>query len=530
MIWAAVGEDRNLLYALSWNAAQDAKLAIDANTREILDANPAAERLTGFRREELVSRRAEELEPDEERQRFRAEFRAAAGDPATLKGFHVERGDGRAVPVTIHCSEMWTLAGRLIVICVVRDISEHVERERKLSAQNWALRAYADAAQALVKAQTVQGLLESICHAIVSESAYLAAYVGVAEEGERKPIRVKASAGRGIGYLEGLRLSWSEDEPEGKGPTGICVRTNQLQIMEDSETSPVYGPWRERGRQFGIRSSISIPLGGEMGWRGALVVYSPEPRAFEGEPVEVFERLAQEIVHGVRSLNKDQLLVNERQNLARTQAELNMALSGMVGPIIAAMEMRDPYTAGHQSRVAEIACAIGKRMGWSDDRMHGLRLAALVHDIGKISIPAEILTKPGKLNSAEWAMICLHPETGYAILKDVPFAWPVAEIVLQHHEKIDGSGYPEGLKGEMILPEARVLSVADILEAMASFRPYRPGIALSLVFEELERQAGKKLDAEAVEACVRMIRERQFSMPGWKLSEPARGKRGAAVQ
>jgi putative nucleotidyltransferase with HDIG domain len=187
----------------------------------------------------------------------------------------------------------------------------------------------------------------------------------------------------------------------------------------------------------------------------------------------------------------------------------------MVAPIVTAMEMRDPYTTGHQSRVAEIACAIGREMGWSEERLQGLRVAALVHDIGKISIPAEILTKPGKLNAAEREMIRGHAETSYAILKDIPFAWPVADIVRQHHEKLDGSGYPLGLKGDAILPEAKVLAVADIVEAMASFRPYRQGIPLDLVLKQIQKEAGELLDPEIVRVCVALFSEKHYFVQGW---------------
>jgi HD-GYP domain-containing protein (c-di-GMP phosphodiesterase class II) len=163
--------------------------------------------------------------------------------------------------------------------------------------------------------------------------------------------------------------------------------------------------------------------------------------------------------------------------------------------------------------VADIAVAMGRELGWPEEQLHGLRVAALVHDIGKISIPAEILTKPGKLNAAERAMINMHPETGYFILKDIPFVWPIAEIVRQHHEKLDGSGYPLGLRGNAILPEARVLAVADIVEAMTAYRPYRPGIALDTVLKEMEAQAGPLLDAEAVRVCVALFREKRLVLP-----------------
>jgi HD-GYP domain-containing protein (c-di-GMP phosphodiesterase class II) len=142
--------------------------------------------------------------------------------------------------------------------------------------------------------------------------------------------------------------------------------------------------------------------------------------------------------------------------------------------------------------------------------LHGLQVAAQVHDIGKISIPAEILTKPTRLTAGEWALIHEHPETGYTILKDIPFAWPIAEIVRQHHEKLDGSGYPAGLKGDAILPEAKILAVADMVEAMGSHRPYRQAIKMHLVLEQIEKEAGRLLDAEAVRTCAALFREKRL--------------------
>jgi HD-GYP domain-containing protein (c-di-GMP phosphodiesterase class II) len=200
--------------------------------------------------------------------------------------------------------------------------------------------------------------------------------------------------------------------------------------------------------------------------------------------------------------------------LANTQRQLTEALSAMVAPMVAAMEMRDPYTAGHESRVADIAVAIGKEMCWSEERLHGLRVAAQVHDIGKISIPAEILTKPTRLTAGEWALIREHPETGYTILKDIPFAWPIAEIVREHHERLDGSGYPRGLKADEILPEAKILAVADMVEAMASHRPYRPAIKLNIVLQQLQKDAGSLLDAEAVRVCAALFRQKRLILPG----------------
>jgi HD-GYP domain-containing protein (c-di-GMP phosphodiesterase class II) len=312
-------------------------------------------------------------------------------------------------------------------------------------------------------------------------------------------------------------MSWSEDVPEGQGPTGICIRTNEVQIMKDSDSSPSFKAWRKQARKFGIRSTVSIPLCIEGGWRGAMVMCAATPNAFEPVAIEVFQHLAKQTESGVRAVHQEQLLQVQQENLTKMQTQLTEAMSAMVAPIVLAMEMRDPYTAGHQSRVADIAVAIGEEMGWPEGRLHGLRVAAQVHDIGKISIPAEILTKPGQLNAAERAMINTHSDTAYTILKDVPFDWPIAEIVRQHHEKLDGSGYPRGLKADAILPEAKILAVADIVEAMASYRPYRSGIPLDVVLKEIESEAGTLLDPEVVRICVSLFREKNFKVPDWKL-------------
>jgi HD-GYP domain-containing protein (c-di-GMP phosphodiesterase class II) len=241
-----------------------------------------------------------------------------------------------------------------------------------------------------------------------------------------------------------------------------------------------------------------------------LIVYSARPKTFKIAPVEVFQRLGVQIVHGIEALEQKQLLDAERRHLEETQRHLTDALSASVSAIVTAMEMRDPYTAGHESRVAQIAYAIGKEMGWPEGRLQGLRMAAMVHDIGKISIPTEILTKPARLSTEEWALVKGHPESSYAILKEIPFTWPIADIVRQHHEKLDGSGYPLGLKADAILPEARVLTVADIVEAMAADRPYRAALGLEVALAEIESQAGTLLDAEVVQTCAGLFRERRL--------------------
>ena len=181
------------------------------------------------------------------------------------------------------------------------------------------------------------------------------------------------------------------------------------------------------------------------------------------------------------------------------------AVSGMV-------ELRDPYTAGHERRVGELAAAIGAEMGLPEARVKGLRLAGYVHDIGKISVPAEILSKPSRLTPMEFELIKEHSQSGYDVLKDVDFPWPVAEIILQHHERLDGSGYPRQLKDGEIIMEARVIAVADVVEAMSSHRPYRPGLGIEAALEEIARNSGKIYDAQVAAACLRLFRDRGYAL------------------
>ena len=184
---------------------------------------------------------------------------------------------------------------------------------------------------------------------------------------------------------------------------------------------------------------------------------------------------------------------------------LNKTVEGTVRAIAATSEMRDPYTAGHQERVSDLATAIATEMRLLDEQVESVRMAGLVHDLGKIKIPAEILGKPGKLSDMEFKLIKLHPQDGFDLLKEVEFPWPLAQIVLQHHEKIDGSGYPNGLKGDEIMIEARILTVADIVEAMSSHRPYRSGLGIDKALSQINQDRGKLLDPQVVDACLRVF-------------------------
>jgi len=196
----------------------------------------------------------------------------------------------------------------------------------------------------------------------------------------------------------------------------------------------------------------------------------------------------------------------------QTVRKLRDAMTPMVKVLVKVVESKDSYTANHQSRVAELASAIAEEMGLPMDRIEGLRLASMVHDIGKIQIPSEILNKPGKLSDIEFELIKTHVTAGYDILKNVDFPWPIARIVLEHHERIDGSGYPNGLTGDKLLVESKILAVADVVEAMSNHRPYRPAMGIDAALAEIEKNKGVLYDPEVVDACLRLFREKGYQI------------------
>jgi PAS domain S-box-containing protein/putative nucleotidyltransferase with HDIG domain len=206
--------------------------------------------------------------------------------------------------------------------------------------------------------------------------------------------------------------------------------------------------------------------------------------------------------------------VSERKHAleeARQSAErLLGAMEHAIQAMAMVVEMRDPHTAGHEQRATQLACAIANEIGLSKEQIYGLRLAGLIHDIGKVRVPAEILMNPDGLSEPEFMMIRAHPRLGYEVLRTIDFDWPVAQIVLQHHERMNGSGYPSGLSGEDIIMEARILGVADVVDAMASHRPYRAALGINKALAEISQNRGVLYDSRVADACLTLFRDKKF--------------------
>lgn len=237
---------------------------------------------------------------------------------------------------------------------------------------------------------------------------------------------------------------------------------------------------------------------------------------FVTKPFQREELLARVRVH----LEVDRLrnhledAVQERTHkLQESQAQQRKTLVDFVAMLGSTVELRDPYTAGHQRRVADLASAIARELQWPSEQIEGLYLASVVHDFGKIRVPTEILCKPGKLKELEFRLVQEHSKTGYDILQSIVFPWPIAQTVYQHHERLNGSGYPQGLHGPDILPEAKVLAVADVVEAMMSHRPYRPSLGPEIALQEIEAHRGVLYEPAVVDTCIRLFREQGYRLP-----------------
>ena len=282
----------------------------------------------------------------------------------------------------------------------------------------------------------------------------------------------------------------------GEGVAGWVARTGESLIVPDAPRDPRFNPEIDAYSGFQTRSILCVPLKIKGRLVGVVEVLNKRTAdGFNPHDLEMLTLLANHIAIALEN--------------AKNYQGIEMVLEQVVTTLSITTEIRDPYTAGHQRRVADLAANLARELGLSEDRVKCLRITGLLHDIGKIVVPAEILSKPGKLSDLEMGLIKMHSQAGHDILQGVEFPWDIATMVLQHHEHLDGSGYPAGLQGEAIMPEARVLAVADAVEAMASHRPYRPGLGLDKALEEISKRRGVWYEVRVVEACLRLF-ERGF--------------------
>lgn len=320
-----------------------------------------------------------------------------------------------------------------------------------------------------------------------------------------KDIDLESEMQQGVKYHHEISNSWEELREEGKraGVTEavykIAIGDNDTAWLKDQANIEVYE-----------QDNICLSL-------GFLTIISKEMEAEDKlkKHHDLLETIVQERTAELTKLNKQlQLEIEEREltqkKLSDSYLQLQQSLDEIVNAMSLTLEERDPYTAGHQRRTTDLSLAIAREMGLPEHETKGLQMAGLIHDMGKISVPGEILSKPGRLNEAELLLIKRHPQVAYEILNQIDFPWAVDQIVLQHHEKLDGSGYPHGLTGDQILIESRILCVADVVETMETHRPYRPSLGRAAALEEISKNRGILYDPEVVDACLKLFKETGF--------------------
>jgi PAS domain S-box-containing protein/putative nucleotidyltransferase with HDIG domain len=436
---------------------------------------------------------------------------ACKGDKAFKWEYRIRKKDGEIRWVQDLVQIFIDSAGKIDHVSgILFDITERKQAEERLTRTTRALRALSACNQALGRAINEMDFLTEVCQIIVQEGGYPLAWVGYAQQDEVRSVVPVAHAGVEELIFDWIKITWGDDE-HGQSPGGMAIKTGQTQVARDILHDPVFAPWHEEWGRREFETIIALPLIVDKQTIGILDIFGRDAEAFDPEEVSLLEELAGEVAFGIWSLRTD---VDRRRAEAEVQQSLERlreALDGTVSAIINIGETRDPYTAGHQQRVAQLACAIAREIGFPAERVEGMRVLGCLHDIGKIAVPAEILSKPGKLSDIEFNLIKDHSRMGYEILQDINFPWPVAAAILQHHERLNGSGYPHGISGPDIIPEAKILSVADVVEAMASHRPYRAALGLDRALEEISRNRGVLYDPEAVDICLNLFKEKNFS-------------------
>jgi PAS domain S-box-containing protein/putative nucleotidyltransferase with HDIG domain len=481
----------------------------DVNSVYMISNNSYAEDL-GINAIDIVGKTDFDFFPPELAARYQSDDKRVMAEKAVITVEEPYQTKGRDLWIQTTKAPMFDQNGNVSgVVVIFDDITQHKMDLELIHRRTWALEALGRSNKALIFAKTENELIHKVCESITYQDFYLLAWFGWAIHDEKQSISIVASSGSASKYVDDLQVSWGDNEL-GNGPTGKSIRLGLAQINNILSQNIAFSPWKSKAEKLGIRSSVSLPVRIEGKVAGALTVYAKDVNAFGSDEVELFEELAAHLGYGIES--RRTALAYEAELFSREQQArlLEKSMEDALMAISSTLEYRDPYTAGHQKNVADLSVIIGRELGLDESRIHGLYLAAIVHDIGKIQLPTEILVKPTKLSPQEFRLIQTHPEVGYNILSKIDFPWPLAEIIRQHHEYLDGSGYPRGLKADEILFESKILTVADIVESMSSDRPYRPALGIDVSITQINSMRGNKLDERVVDACIAVLKRDEY--------------------
>ena len=433
------------------------------------------------------------------------------GKPYAVR-YRVMHPDGAVHWIYSHGDVVLDDKGKIArMLGVVEDVTEQETSRESLQRTLRELKVLSWCNQTLVRATDEQELLDEVCKVGVEQGGYRHVWVGYAQDDARKSIRPRAFAGHVDGFFESVGFNWGDEDAEHNGVTGLAIRSSKPVAILSIATDPLDRAFATEALARGYASVAAFPLlDSQKRVFGAITFISDAEQDFDSDEMGLLEELASDLAYGISALRAEDLREQFQRDLVVANDRLQGLLKDVVQSMSRVVESRDPYTQGHEDRVARLAKAIARELGLAPEDVDGIEVAALVHDVGKMGVPAEILTKPGALTDIEFQLLKEHSQVGYEILGGIDFPWPVAQMVLQHHERLDGSGYPRGLRGDEITRGARVLAVADVVEAMASHRPYRAALPLEAALAEI-RDAGR-FDPEVAAACVRLVESGRFSL------------------
>jgi PAS domain S-box-containing protein len=380
-------------------------------------------------------------------------------------------------------------------VASLMDISECKQVEEKIKHLNLILRAIRSVNQLIVKEKNRERLVKGACNNLIKTRGYYSALIALLDESGK--LETYAEAGIGKALLPIVELLK-------KGELIFCgqkaLKQQEVVTIKDPVSTCPECPLM---KQHSGRRAMTIRLEHSGKVYGFVSVSIPAHIADDQEEQSLFKEVAGDIAFSIHNIELDEELQQSYQRLKKT---IDAAIETMSKII----EAKDPYTSGHQHRVCQLTVPLAQELGLSEDKIEGIRIASLIHDIGKIGLPTEILSKPSKLTDIEFSLIKGHSQIGYNILKSIDFSYPVAQIVLQHHERLNGSGYPNKLRGDKTLLEAKIIGVADVVEAMSSFRPYRPALGIDAALEEISKNRGILYDPKVVDACIELFKEKGF--------------------
>ncbi len=468
----------------------------DGETFILQAVNRAAERIEGLARQDLVGREVRAVFPGV----------ATFGLLAAL-GRVARSGVSEKLPLALYQDGRisgWRenfiyRLGSGEVVAVYEDVSERLEHEAQIDRLNRTLRTISACNRDLVRTRCEEDLLQAVTQDLVQLGQHLLVWVAYPDPDAPGELKTRVLWGDPavLGAHRELEAAVAQDCC---GLARVALAEGRPQVWTLAQPMPA------TVQAAGVAAAVALPLIYDQEVLGVITVLSGTAAAFDAEEVSLLEELAADLAHGVVALRTER----ERNEYL---IQVGRAMQGTVAVLARATEMRDPYTAGHQQRVAALAVAIARDLGLSAHLIEGLYLGGMIHDIGKIAVPAEILNKPSRLSLLEFQLIQQHVQLGYQVVNGIEFPWPLATMILQHPERLDGSGYPHGLRGAAMLLESRILAVADVVEAMSSHRPYRAALGMEVALDEIAQGKGSRFDPAVVDACARVIMAGGMCLP-----------------